>query len=250
MIGLLEILYALGTGIVAVLLWMLVKSFIRRQLREKLSKNITTGNSSIGKTYKVDRFRWDKFKDNFSLGSGRKWGKVLSDIFDARKWVIRILIFLIAFGAYSYWQGRIQAPAQFNWDYEKEITLKVARGSVLLHKPANSAEAYWVSENGRKTKVKVGDIKEIKDLLKPIGFELKPIIVAGVGLGERGAGFEGGAGIRFLRFFKQRAEAFITNRGIYLGTSYQFTDHSGVGLAAGRGFAGDSRMMLYWVTRF
>lgn len=207
-------------------------------------------NSSIGKRYKKDSFKWKKFIDNFSLGNGRKWGKALSDIVDLRRWVIRIIIFLILFGGYFYYQGRIQAPVKFNFDYATELTLKIPRGSIIMHKPANSSTAYWINESGKRTEVKVKDIPELKELLKPIGFEVTPIGVVGVGIGGNGSGFEGGAGIRFLRVFKLRAETFLTNKGIYIGASYQITSNSGVGIAPGKGFKGDNRIMLYWVVKF
>ena len=99
--------------------------------------------------------------------------------------------------------------------------------------------------------IKAKDFPLLAKQLRPIGFILEPVGVAGYGVGENtGGGFEGGAGISFLKYWSWKLDAFLTNRGVYLGTAYQITDNSGIGLGAGKGFEGDNRVILYYKFKF
>ena len=64
-----------------------------------------------------------------------------------------------------------------------------------------------------------------------MGFIFEPIGVIGYGTGIDKKGFEAGAGVSFIKYWKWRLDNFLTNKGIYIGTHYQITDNSGLGLA-------------------
>ena len=81
--------------------------------------------------------------------------------------------------------------------------------------------------------------------MSPVGFQLQPIFVGGIGIGDKGVKEEIGAGVSVLRYWKMQLEAFLTNRGVYAGTSYSVTDNAGIGLAGGMGYKGDQRIIFY-----
>jgi len=109
-----------------------------------------------------------------------------------------------------------------------------------------------VDKDGKVLKtITVKDVDGLRQALRPYGFRLEPIVVAGGSIGESGAGIEAGAGISWFRWYKTKLDSFITNRGLYpLGVSYSITDNSGVGLGAGLGYRGDRRIILYYKWRF
>jgi hypothetical protein len=176
------------------------------------------------------------------------WVKDFVQIFNVRKIVIYLVVASIIYGVGQY-KGRLGKPIQVNLNYEKEFKLKVD-GNYLL-KPKNSKQLFIVDEKGNKIKdVTVGDVKELKKKLKPFGLQFVPIGIMGYGTGLSGYGFEGGGGISFLKYFKWRLETFLTNKGIYLGSSYKITDNSGLGIGGGKGFKGDNRVIIYYRWKF
>ncbi len=225
----------------------LKKSYKKAQLKSL--------NSSIGKAYKLDKdgnkiksFEWRKFKDNFTLGDGRKWGKTLSWWFNSRNWLI-IGIIISSIYAYGYFKGRGDTPIKVNLDYTKEFKMRLD-GHYLI-KPKNSQNLRIEDLKGNIVKnLKAKDFPLLAKKLKPIGFVFQPIGIAGLGAGGVDRGFEGGAGVSFIKYWKWKLDTFLTNRGIYVGTSYQITDNSGLGLGAGKGFKGDNRIILYYKWRF
>ena len=205
-------------------------------------------NCKIGKRYKKDYFQWSKFKDNFSLGSGRKWGKVLSDIFDLRKNVIRFLIFCMLFGGYWYWRGKQSNPIEFKITYEEPIELKIPQGIKRLYKPKNSVNWYWIDKKGKKIAVKGRDIEELNKILKPYGVEIEPYIIGGIGIGSKKTDMEFGGGTYFLKYYLWRLGVHATNKGFYAGVGYRLNqlglDNTSLNVSSGQGWDGSDRMLL------
>ncbi|RLG13665.1 hypothetical protein DRN69_05265, partial [Candidatus Pacearchaeota archaeon] len=149
---------------------------------------------------------------------------------------------------YGWYKGRLGKPVIFNME-GKNAYIKL--NNHYLHiKPDGTAD---VVDKDRKTilkEIKVSDIPELRKRLKPIGFQLKPIGILGIGVGKNKTKFEGGAGISFLKYWKWRLDAFLTNMGIYLGTSRKVSLNSALGIGVGKGYKGDNRILFYYSWKF
>jgi hypothetical protein len=187
-----------------------------------------------------------------NIGSSVGWAKDIASIFNLRKLIIIGVIIGVIFG-YGYYKGKINKPVKLLIDEAVEFTIPVPNSPLALYKAKHSTELQWIHlESGKVISVvKVKDIPELKKILKPYGFILEPIAVAGGSLGEGGAGFDAGLGISWFKWFRAKIDSFITNKGFYpLGVSYGLTENSGVGLGAGIGYKGDKRVILYYKWRF
>jgi hypothetical protein len=199
-----------------------------------------------------EKFNGKKFRAGmFRIFDPICWIKDIVSLFNIRKLGIYLLIITVIYGVGKY-QGRLGKPIQVDLNYEKEFTLQL--NGTSLHKPKNSNKLELLDEKGNKIKdIKVGDVKELKRKLSPFGLQLKPIFVAGGGIGTEGFSGEFGAGISWLRYFQWRIDNFLTNKGIYLGTSYKLKslDNSAVGVAIGKDYKrADNRFLIYWRWRF
>ena len=212
----------------------------------------TRFNSSIGKSFKKGKevFSWTKFKKIFDLGSLVEWVKSLKElgILDVRKWVIIGVIVGGVYG-YAYFQGRANTPVQI-LDYATEFRLNI--NGEYLHKPKFSNDLYLKDTETNKIikSFYAKDFPLLAKKLKPIGLILEPIFVAGLGAGGDKNGFEAGAGVSFIKYWRYKLDAFLPNRGVYVGTHYQITDNSGLGLGVGKGFDASNRMILYYKFKF
>jgi hypothetical protein len=179
------------------------------------------------------------------------WMKDIASIFNLRKLII-IGIIISVIAGYSYYKGRINKPVQLIISEEVEFTIPVPNSDLALYHPKHSTELQWINTVTGKVvgKVKVKDIPELKKLLKPYGFHLKPFVTVGGSLGEKKTGFEAGAGIDFFKYFRWNANAFITNLGAYLGAGYQITDNFDIMLGAGKGWKGDNRVGIFGKFKF
>ncbi len=238
---------------VAGLLFSYLRSFIVKRVREQIVAHIDEKEIvEIYKGTKKEKFNPKKLKKIFILTDAVEWIKSIKEILDLRKMIIYLTIAGLVYG-YGWYKGRLGKPVQFNLDYEKEFMLKI--DGHYLHKPKNSKQLEIIDKNGKKIKdVTIADIPELQKKLKPVGFELKPIGVLGMGVGESENSFEGGAGVSFLRYWSWRLETFLTNKGIYLGTSYKLNrlnlNNSSIGVGAGKGFQGDNRVIFYYKWEF
>lgn len=243
-----EIIAILST-ILACFIFVKAKKFVTNRAKKTAVKIVT--NCSIGKVYRKDgkeAFQWAKFRNIFNLGSGVEWIKSVKEIVDLRKLVIYTVILGSIF-AYGYFKGQAGKPVQFNLDYEKAFKMKI-NGHYLV-KPRNSSNMQIEDKNGNIIKtIRAKDLPDLAKNLKPIGFELKPIGILGYGASTLNSGFEAGAGVSFIRYWKWNLETFLTNRGIYLGTSRRITDHSSLGIGAGKGYKGDNRILFYYRWKF
>ena len=198
-----------------------------------------------------EKFQLKKFLSGMTnILSPAGWAKDIYSIFNFRKLILYTIIIGILMG-YMYFKGQQSKPVHFRINYENEMTIPIPKGTKAFYKPKNSTRAYWIREDGSQEVIIVKDIPELAKALKPYGFKLEPIVVAGGSLGESGAGFEGGIGLSWLKYFKWNIDSFLTNRGLYpIGTSYQITHNSGAGIGAGIGYKGDKRVILYYKWRF
>jgi len=223
----------------------IVFSYINKRIM--LSAINSTKNNKVVK----EKFNSTKFKKGLlSLNDKVLWIKDLVSIFNIRKLIIYIFILSIVFG-YGWYKGRLNTPVSVDINYSKEMRIDLNKNQ-YLYKPKNSNRLELRDSNtGKLIKViKTKDIPELKEKLKPIGFDLEPIFVAGYGIGEKENKPEIGGGISFLRYFKMKLDTFLTNRGIYLGTSYKITDNSGIGVGVGKGYKGDNRVLFYYKWKF
>lgn len=215
---------------------------------------MTKYNASIGKTYKKDTgrevFTWRRFGTGFfGLLSPIGWAKDLIGLFNVRKLVLYAII-LISVATYFFVQGKKGLPVKVDIGYGKEAILEVNKEGDHVYIDKKGSVYFRDKDGNVLRQLTVKDIPGLKRKLAPIGFQLQPIFIGGVGIGDKGAVGEVGGGISFLRYWKLQLEGFLTQKGIYFGTSYGITDNSGAGLAFGKGYKGDNRMMFYYRFNF
>jgi len=215
---------------------------------------MTKHNASIGKTYTKsgkEVFTWRRFREGFGgLLSPIGWAKDLTGLLNVRKLVLYSAV-LICVAGYFYWQGRSTKPVLIDIGYGKEAILEVNKEGDHVY-IAKDGSVYFRDIDGNVLRqLTVKDIPGLKKKLAPIGFQLQPIFVGGVGIGDRGVEGEVGVGISTFRYWKMQLEHFVSQYGIYpLATSYKITDNSGAGIGYGKGWHGDDRIMLYYRFNF
>jgi len=222
------------------------KVFVKGKVQKK---KVTTG----------EIFNWKKARKGlFSMGSSVEWMKSIKEILDIRKLTIYLTVIGIIF-AYGWFQGRQDTPVQVELGYGREAYIQIDK-TTKLH-IAKNGYVYLKDKKGNIIKqISVKDMEGLRKKLSPIGLEFSPIAVVGYGVGStnyyyrNNSGMEAGAGVSFLRYWQGRVDAFITNRGVYIGTSYRLDklkmSNSSIGVAIGKGFRGDSRGIVYWSVKF
>jgi hypothetical protein len=190
------------------------------------------------------------------LFDGIEWIKSLKEIgvLDARKWIILSIILGVVFG-YGWYQGKQGTPVKIDIGYGKEAMIKLDGHYLHITK---EGYVFVEDEDGNTVKqLSVKDIPALKKKLAPFGIQFEPILVTGFGVSDFGrSGGEVGAGISFLRMWQTRADAFLTNRGVYVGVSYKlegllpYLKNSRVGIGLGKGYRGDNRAMVYFALGF
>jgi hypothetical protein len=175
------------------------------------------------------------------------WMKDMASIFNLRKLIIIGVILGVVFG-YGWFKGRQGAPVHFDMR-GKEATIQLNEHYLKIEKDGT---AKVIDKYGKVLKtIRVKDIPELERALRPFGFIIEPIVVAGGSIGETGAGVEAGGGISWFKWYRSKLDAFITSKGVYpLGVSYSITDRSGMGLGMGFGYKGDRRIIFYYKWRF
>lgn len=244
-------IYLILSFITGALVFSLVRKIILSIIKKKVNPPSLITNASVGKVYRKDgkeAFQWKKFWKIFDLGDLTEWIKSIKEIIDLRKLIIYGLIAGTIF-AYGWYRGKGDTPIQMNLSYDKEFVLDL--NGEYLHKPKYSNDVYIKEDKTGKVlkHIKAKDFPQLAKRLKPIGFIFEPIGVMGYGVGKD-VGYEAGAGVSWLKYWKWKADTFLTNKGIYLGTSYQLTDNSGLGLAGGKGYKGDTRVLFYYKWKF
>ena len=207
-------------------------------------------------------FEWSKFWSGF-LGffNPTLWAKDLISLFNIRKLIIYVVIIAGVF-FYAYSIGNQNVPVQVDLGYGREAIVNLGNGEYMWIQKSGEVA---IIDNANPEKAKVLRIIKIKDLgalkgkLSAIGFQFKPIAVVGYGLGLKGdGGIETGAGISFFRYWRGSVEAFLTQKGVYIGTSYRLDriklSNTSIGIAVGKGYkdflGNDYRVMIYGSIRF
>jgi len=215
------------------------------------SKN---NNCYIGKKYPVPREKFDKKKFLFGLLNVVNpvlWVKDFVSIFNFRKIIIYLTILGFIFG-YGYFQGQQGKPIKLDVKFGKAYIMRLNGNYLEIQKDGKVAV---LDKNKNLIKyISVKDIPELNKRLRPYGVQLKPKFIAGLGYSSKdGSSAEVGAGVSIFRLWKQELDLFLTNKGIYVGTSYQVTDNFGIGIGAGHGYSldeDDFRAILYGSFKF
>jgi len=199
----------------------------------------------------IEKFSGQKLTTGMlKVNNGVLWAKDIASIFNLRKLIIVGVIIGCIYG-YGWYIGTQGKPVHFDMR-GKEATIQLNEHYLKIEKDGT---AKVVDKDGKILKsIKVKDIDGLRQALRPYGFELKPIGVIGGGVGEKGAAIEGGIGVSFFKWYLNNLEAFITNRGGYLGVSYRLEkiklENTSIGVGVGKGYKGDNRVIIYGRVRF
>jgi hypothetical protein len=217
----LEAISFIGIGILITVIF----SVIRKQVINKTANIVK------------EKFDTPKFLHGMlNLLSPTDWAKDICNILNIRKITIYLIIIGVIF-AYGYFKGQAGKPVQFMAKYEEEMIMKL--DGTELYKPKNSYDIYVRDSKTKEIlkQIKQKDIPSLRKQLRPYGLMLEPIGIIGGGISNVSTDFEGGIGIRYLKFFKWYADICMTNRGIYpIGISYRITDNSALGVSVGTGY--------------
>ena len=184
----------------------------------------------------------DKLLDGIRINKGILWIKDLLSIFNFRKILIYFFIIGIVYGVGIY-KGKQGKAINFNLE-GKNVMIKL--NNHYMHFLPNGTAV--ILDKDKKTVLKtiaVKDIPGLRNALKPFGFIFKPIGILGYGVGSKNK-FEVGAGFAFLKYFKERLEAFITNAGVYIGISRKISSNSALGIGIGKGYKASNRIIIYY----
>ena len=201
----------------------------------------------------VEQFQMAKFAKGFDLLNPVLWVKSIFEIIDLRKFIIYAVIVGCVL-VYGYNTGYQNRPVSVNLGYGKEAIINLGNGEYMHITKEGEVHIQPTADPKDPTilrSIKIKDIPNLAKILSPIGLQFRPIIVVGYGVGTGGDnGLEVGAGVSFFRYWKMRLDAFATQKGVYLGTSYQITDSAGIGIGAGVGYKGDTRVIVYGSIKF
>ena len=196
-----------------------------------------------------------------SFFSPSLWAKDIVSIFNFRKLIIYALI-LGGIFLYGYTKGNQNLPIKVDIGFGREAVVNLGNGEYLWIQKSGEVA---VIDNANPLKAKVLRVIKAKDLgalsgkLSAIGFQFQPVAVVGYGMGIKGdGGIEAGVGISFIRYWRGSVEAFLTQKGVYVGTSYRLDrlhlNNTSIGIAVGKGyqnfFSNDVRVMIYGTVHF
>jgi len=229
--------------------------FAFNYIRSKIiSKGKTILSDNLPAIKKIEEeFNASKLKAGLTnLTNKVGWAKTLTQEFSLRTWIVRIgivLVVLSAIYAYGVWKGKQGLQPILNLEGKEEW---IRLNNHLLHvKKEGTLE---VTELDKKTvlkKITVKDLTNLRQILKPFGFQKDFIGILGYGVGLTGNKPEIGAGVAYFKAYNWRTDISITNRAVYpLGVSYKITENSGVGASYGYGFKKDSRILLKYIWDF
>lgn len=225
--------------------------FLLSYLRRKLVNYIVKKSPNLNEN--KEHFDSKKFLKGFILTDPVLWTKSIFEIIDLRKFIIYGLIatMILGFGYYSGWQNR---PVKIDVGYNKEVIIEINADKDYLHID-KQGNVFVKDKTGKILKqISVKDIPNLKKMLAPYGFQLKPFIMCGASYGTGGnGGLEAGVGVSFFRAWKMELDTFITTHpAIYVGASYMITDSSGIGIAVGKSLKDfdDTRAMVYYKWKF
>lgn len=138
----------------------------------------------------------------------------------------------------GFWRGQVNKPVHFNLQ-GKEATIKLNEHFLKI---LSDGTAQVIDKQGKVLKViRPKDIPELERELRPMGFEFKPIMVMGLGVGTL-VKYEAGLGVSVFKFNKFSLNAFITNGGAYVGPSYKLTPNFDALVGVGKDYQMDTRV--------
>jgi len=155
---------------------------------------------------------------------------------------------------YGYWKGKKKAvnmtPVSIKLSYGKEEIIQLNKeGTEFMHITKTGAVHIQDNANDKLAKiiyeVKVKDVPNLWQKIKPYGFDIKPFLAAGGSLGTTGAKAEVGVGMQWYKFYNANINSFITTAGLYpIGLGYRITENIDALLGGGFGYSGDQRIFL------
>ena len=195
-----------------------------------------------------EKFSWAKLlKGMFSMLDPVEWAQTFREIgiTDVRKWIVVVMILGCLYG-WGYLKGVGNQAVHFDMRGEEAM---IALNEHYLHVlPDGSAQVE--DENGNILKsIRVKDIPALRKALLPVGFDFKPFVTTGVGVGSGDSdnsdvGLEAGIGTSVFKFYKWHLDTWLSNKGVYLGADYKLTDNFGVISGVGQGYEGEKRIYL------
>lgn len=189
----------------------------------------------------TETVKTDKVLAGLSLTDPVLWIKDLMSLFNPRKLIIYAII-LVGIFSYAYMIGNQNVPVKVDLGYGREAVMNLGDGT-YMHITKDGEVRIIDNANPAKAKVirvlKVKDLGALQSKLSAFGFQFRPIAVVGYGLGMKGdGGIEAGVGVSFFRYWQGSIEAFLTQKAIYVGTSYRLDrlklDNTSIGIAVGK----------------
>lgn len=182
----------------------------------------------------MEKFNKEKFIQGLSdIKDVVAWSKDIIGIFNLRKVIIYALIAGL-FSGYFYWRGISNKPINVGSDiiaYDKEFTIKLDKDEInklgdypAIKKPKNSAllKYYNWREDIYGGTIKVEDIEQLKNKVKPYGWQSKIVGTMGIGISLNDISGECGIGYRYAKLWSIRTEIMATNKGFYpISLSYK-----------------------------
>ena len=228
-----------------------LEQLLKRKLYEKLS--LPSGTVP-------EKFNLGKFSIGFfSMFNVTLWAKDLISLFNIRKLVVYALIIGGIF-IYGYTKGNQNLPIQVDLGYGHEAVIALGDGTYMHITKTGEVD---IIDNKNPAKAKILRVIKTKDLgglqskLSAFGIQFNPIAVAGYGIGLKGdGGLEAGVGVSIFRYWRGSVEAFATQKGLYVGTSYRLDrlhlDNTSIGIAYGRSYSDwqEGRIMIYGKVNF
>jgi len=225
-----DIILTYLAGVLTFLIFNWIRSWIIKVMADKIG----------------ERFSWIKFfAGMLHIFDPVLWAKDFASIFNLRKIIIYLTVAFIILSV-GYYKGKTEKP--INVDLGKEVKIYIDKNEVL-HITKDGEMFVEDKEGNVKKQVKVKDLPELQKKLKPFGLVIEPIFVSGMGYDVQKGKFDSevGAGISFLKWFRWRLEAFLTNKAGYVGMSYRIKKdgNAHVGIGVGKGYNGDDRVIGY-----
>lgn len=205
-------------------------------------------------TNQSETFSLAKFLEGMlSVLNPVNWAKDFAGLFN-----IRMLIIYALIGG-AFWFGLRDRIPVFNFGPN---SLQGKSFSILLPGTPDTLKldtAGHVTIVNTKTGSRVGtvevkDIQGLNEAIHPVGFELKPFLVGGMGMGQSGGHFDVGAGAHIFHIYNWQTDVMATSSGAYLGESYRLSKflngNTSVGIGVGPQWKGGIGALVYMTIDF
>lgn len=238
-------LYLLGAFVIGIIV-MVIKEIIVNKFKDKFGLN-------------TEKFSTTKFLNGFfNVLSPKEWSKTILTFFNARTMLVLGVVFSIVYGFGNY-QGKkensVAIGVPINGEYidckEKECFIRLNEHYMKITQEGDTSIVDADKTTVLKD-IKVKDIEGFKVDILPVGLQFKPIAIGGIGMGASGASGEAGLGVSVAKFYNAELDGFLTNQGAYVGVSYRikkvfknFFKNTSLGIAVGKGYNGDNRILGY-----